>query len=128
MCHEDVETTQLLLVTCKVTQKVWDLCDKWIGNMAVRHKDVIIHFRSFHLLSQRPNVNKVWKGMWVAIVLEIWNHINKVVFKGGVVDHEEIFSLAHLKGWLWLKHKMTGTTFSYSDLYFSPVQYLQSLV
>jgi len=43
----------------------------------------------------------------VAIVLEIWSHRNKVVFKGGVVDHEEIFSLAQLKGWLWLKHKMT---------------------
>jgi len=27
----------------------------------------------------------------------IWNHRNKVVFKEGVVDHEEIFSLAQLK-------------------------------
>jgi len=66
--------------------------------------------------------------MWVAIVSEIWNHKNKVVFKGGIVDHEEVCSLAQLKGWLWLKHKLSGTSFSYSDWYFSPVKYLQSLV
>jgi len=35
--------------------------------------------------------------MWVTIVSEIWNHRNKVVFKGGAVDAEEIFSLAQLK-------------------------------
>jgi len=63
MCQEDVETTQHLLITCRVTQKVWDLCDKWSGNVAVRHKDVIIHFQSFHILSQRQKVNRVWKGM-----------------------------------------------------------------
>jgi len=34
----------------------------------------------------------------VAIVSEIWSHKNKVVFNGGVVDAEEIFSLAQLKG------------------------------
>jgi len=36
--------------------------------------------------------------MWVAIVSEIWSHRNKVVFSGGVVDDEESFSLAQLKG------------------------------
>ena len=40
--------------------------------------------------------------MWVAIVSEVWNHRNKVVFKGGVADADEIFSLALLKSWLWL--------------------------
>ena len=50
-----------------------------------------------------------------------------MVFKGGVVNVEEIFSLSLLKGWLWLKHKMERTSFSYSDWYFSPVRCLQSL-
>jgi len=56
--------------------------------------------------------------LWVAIVSEIWNHKNKVVFKGGVggvVDADEIFSLAQLKGWLWAKYKIKRTFFSYSD-------------
>jgi len=53
--------------------------------------------------------------LWVAIVSEIWNHKNKVVFKGGVVDADEIFSLAQLKGWLSAKYKIKRTFFSYSD-------------
>jgi len=32
--------------------------------------------------------------MWLAIVCEIWNHRNKVVFENGRVDDVEIFSLA----------------------------------
>ena len=47
-----------------------------------------------------------------------------MVFKGGVVDADEIFSLAQLKGWLWAKYKMNRTTFSYSDCILSPVQCL----
>jgi len=34
----------------------------------------------------------------VATVSEIWNHRNKIVFNGGVMDIEEIFTLAQLKG------------------------------
>jgi len=51
----------------------------------------------------------------VTIVSEIWNQRNNVIFKGRVVDYEEIFTLAQLKSWLWLKHKSLGTSFSYSD-------------
>jgi len=36
--------------------------------------------------------------MWVAIVSKIWHNRNKVVFRGWVVDVEEVFSLAQLKG------------------------------
>ena len=94
LCQKGVETTQHLFTTCKVTQKVWDQCERWVGNVNVRHEDINIHFQCFHLLSQRQRVNRAWKVMWVAIMSKIWNHRNKVVFKGGVVDHEEIFSLA----------------------------------
>jgi len=34
----------------------------------------------------------------VAIFSELWNHKNKVVFKGELVDTDEIFSLAQLNG------------------------------
>ena len=63
----------------------------------------------------------------MAIVSKIWNHINKVVFKGGVVDANETFSLAQLKGWLWAKHKMKRTRVSYSDWHYSQVWCLQSM-
>jgi len=65
--------------------------------MVVRHESTSVNFQSYYLLSQRKGVNRVWKGMWVAIVSEIWNLRNKVVFKGELVDAEEIFCLAQLK-------------------------------
>jgi len=83
--------------------------------VAVRHESTLVNFQSFCLLSQRHGVNRAWKGKWVTIVSEIWNHRNKVVFKGGLVDVEEIFSLAQLKGWLWIKFKLKRTPLSYSD-------------
>jgi len=70
---------------------------------------------SFLIIGLRQCANNAWKGMWVAIVLEIWNHKIKVVFNRGIVDAVEIFSLAQLKGWLWIKHKLSKITFSYSD-------------
>ena len=83
--------------------------------MGVRYESTLVNFQSFCLLGQRQSVNKTWKGLWVAIVSKIWNHRNKVVFRGGVVDANEIFSLAQVKGWLWAKYKMKRTIFSYSD-------------
>jgi len=69
----------------------------------------------------------VWKGMLVAIVSEIWNFRNKVVFKGGFVDTEEIFCLAQLKVWLWFKLKLKRTTFSYSDWHLSSMVCLHAM-
>jgi len=31
--------------------------------------------------------------MWVVVVIEIWKHENKVVFRGGVVDEMKVFCL-----------------------------------
>jgi len=48
-------------------------------------------------LGQRQSVNKTWKGLSVAIVSEIWNQRNKVVFRDGVVDTDEILVLLKLR-------------------------------
>jgi len=122
------ETSQHLISSCKVSQKVWDYCKRWIRNVTVRHKDITSHFQNFHLTSHSNRVNSVWKGMWVAIVSEIWSHRNKVVFRGGIVDVEEIFSLAQLKGWLWIKYNLKCNSVSYSDWHFSPIKCLLSVV
>jgi len=42
------------------------------------------------------NVNTLWKGMWLAIVEEIWKHRNIIVFSNGVVYVIDIFALAQL--------------------------------
>jgi len=42
-------------------------------------------------------------------------HRNKVIFRNGVVDSVEIFSLVQIRGWHWLKHKVKRAQFTYSD-------------
>jgi len=100
LCRDEVENVQHLLCTCKVTHRVWDLCERWIGSVTTRHESIPFNFLSFHLMGLMNCVNRVWKGMWVVIATEIWNHRNKVVFRGGVVDEVKVFYLAQLKGWL----------------------------
>jgi len=34
------------------------------------------------------------------------------------VDPTEIFSLVQLRGWMWMKHKVTNVNCSYSNWYF----------
>jgi len=48
----------------------------------------------------------------VTNVTLIWNHKNKVVFRGGIIDEEEIFTLTQLKSWLWLKYRTPRILFS----------------
>jgi len=45
------------------------------------------------------------RSIWIAVVSEIWSHRNKILFKGGVLDYYEIFSLAQLKVWSWITSK-----------------------
>jgi len=98
LCQDGVESTDHLFNTCIVVQQVWDQCDRWIGKVGVRHQATHVNFQSFCLLGQKQSVNRAWKGLWIAIISEVWSHKNKVVFKGGVVDANKIFSLAQLKG------------------------------
>jgi len=58
--------------------------------------------------------------MWVAIIRDIWLHRNRIVFKNGIVDCEEICYLVQIKGWSWAKYRNPGIHFSISDWYLSP--------
>jgi len=59
----------------------------------MHHNQARIHFQHFHMSSFNTRQNTMWKGMWLAIVREIWRHRNEVIFKQNKVDTGEIFSL-----------------------------------
>jgi len=63
------------------------------------------HFQSFYFSGLSKITNSVWRGVWVAIMLEIWSRRNKIVFNNVVVDGVEIFTLAQLKAWSWNKFR-----------------------
>jgi len=60
-------------------------------------------------------VNVAWGSVWIAVICEIWRHKNKHIFKGGVIDHSEIFSLAQLKACSWITYNFASACFSFSD-------------
>jgi len=45
------------------------------------------------------SANLVLGCVQIAVVREICSHMNKVIFKGEVVDHSTIFSLVQLNVW-----------------------------
>jgi len=115
LCNNIEETVQHVLFECVVTQKVWDNCDRWISIHSVRPNFAANHFMSFNLIWCWKKVNSVWRGMWVAIVWEIWKHRNNVVFNNRVGDDSEIFVLAQLRGWSWAKFRPNGVNCSLLD-------------
>jgi len=50
MCGEQDKTINHLLITYKVTTNIWNMCNKWIGNLGVSHNQIQAHFEHFLLL------------------------------------------------------------------------------
>ena len=69
------------------------MCKRWVEVSTVHHNQLKAYFQQFELLSLNSKGNKLWKGVWVSIIRNIWNHRNKIVFRQGKVDVEEIFTL-----------------------------------
>jgi len=83
------------------------------------------HFDQFHLFHVNQKQNLVWKGVWIAMVWSLWVHKNKVVFEQGKVDVEEVFHLAQLKSWVWMKSKLSHISFSLSDLILNHIPFIR---
>jgi len=64
LCKATEESSQHLFTKCVYTQRVWFLCLRWIGILPVQHKNIIVHFESFHLTHFTAKQNHVWKGIW----------------------------------------------------------------
>jgi len=79
------------------------------------------HFEYFKILDASTSVNLIMDNVWIALVSEIWRHRNNCLFKGGVVDHSEVFSPAQLKVWSWNVSKIPSVNFSFSDWCLEPL-------
>jgi len=126
MCGSEIESTQRLFVICKVAQRVWDRCLRWVGILYVQHYDLQCHFEQFCLLQINHKQNCVWKGVWAAVVRCLWEQRNIIVFKQGVVYEEEIFHLAQIKAWLWMKYRMHSFNYTLAEWHLNPIQCLVS--
>ena len=93
------KSTNHLFFGCRVVWRVWNLCYDWLGLNSVDLHVPESHFEHFKLLDAPNSVNLIMGNIWIALVGEIWRHKNNCLFKGGVVDHTEVFSLAQVKVW-----------------------------
>jgi len=48
LCQIKEKSSQHLFVECMYAQRVWSLCQKWLGIMLVQNKGIKSHFESFH--------------------------------------------------------------------------------
>jgi len=87
--------TQLFNIS-KVAQRMWEECDKWIGITIFRHERLDVNLQSFNLAWLNTKQNRAWKGVWIAIVYELWNQGNKIVFRNGIVDSSEVSTMEEL--------------------------------
>jgi len=51
LCGDQEESISHLFFSCKVANKVWNLCNRWVGVLSVQHNQAQENFQQFHLLS-----------------------------------------------------------------------------
>ena len=124
-CRLKEESTSHLLFDCRIAWLVWVQCFAWLGVSSVVPIDPISHFT--HICNAINPFISVLGSVWISMVRDIWCHRNKVIFKGGVVDHSEIFTLAQLKAWSWVTSKIPSACFSFSDWCLAPLSCLKSI-
>jgi len=103
--------TSHLFCTCRVAWLVWAKCYEWMRLATMDHQEPKKHFASFKVSGAKDSVNLMWVCVWIAVVGKIWKHRNIRIFIGGRIDHNEIFDLAQLKAWSWIKFKTQGVCF-----------------
>ena len=121
LCEKEEETTTHILLSCRESIKVWNLCFSWMGISSVNHDELYHHFEQFSSICFNKEGNRLWKSLWISIVWSIWKHRNRVTFNQAKVDAEEVFTMAQVQSWVWMKHKDKKVTFSFSDWILSPL-------
>ena len=116
LCGVKEEETNCVFFYCRIVWLVWNLYFKWLDILSVTPHDSYSNFLQFCNVSE--SVNLGIESIWIAVVSEIWSYRNKILFKGGVLDYSEIFSLTQLKVWSLITSKFPPVCFSYSDWYF----------
>jgi len=124
-CGEKEESKSHLFFGCKVSWLVWNICYTWLGVSSVDPLIPISHFTQFILIDAPSSVNL--GNIWIAVISELWRHNNNCIFKGGVIDYSEIFSLAQLNVWSWISAKVSSMGFSFSDWCLEPLVCIHSI-
>jgi len=96
LCNKDAKSIQHIMLSGEVAQRLWVKCDKWTTLFLVTGNNIAGQFLSFYLTGLSPQINRMWREMWLALTKVIWMYRNKVIFEGGQRDFS-IGTVASLK-------------------------------
>jgi len=120
-CGKEEETCRHLFFDCSFAWQVWCKCFRWLGVLVVSHIEPKNNFDQFRMSLASEKVNSDWNITWVGVVSEIWNHRNNFIFKRGVADASEVFSLVQVNVWSWVSLNFRSALFSFSDWCLEPM-------
>jgi hypothetical protein len=117
-----VETSDHLLLHCKLFGYVWHLIYGWLGIYTAAHQSLTAHFTQFNYVggSSKDVCQSILQVIWYAIVWELWKERNNRLFidiNCSVIQLvEKIKSLI----FMWLKAKFTTLPFNFHGWCLSP--------
>jgi len=97
LCGLEEESCCHLFFDSNFARRVWGLCHRWLGVLVVSQIEPKSNFDQFRMSHASKTINNVWNTIWVGVVSEIWKHRNNIIFKRGVGDAFEVFSLVQVK-------------------------------
>ena len=96
LCGREEESTSHILVSCKVSTTIWNLCNNWLGISSVNHNELVNHFEHFSCICFNKEGNKLCKSLWVFVIWCIWKHRNRVIFNQAKIGAVEILTMAQV--------------------------------
>jgi len=121
LCRVEEESRTHLFFECRFAWLMWNHCCVWLDVQSVFHNVPLLNFSHYRLCNESVSVIEVWGVIWIAVLNEIWKHRNNVIFRGGVIDVLEVFTLVQLKAWAWVTSKSQDAIFSFSDWCVDPL-------
>jgi len=97
LCGKEEEFNSHLFFAYRFAWLVWCLCFEWLGVVFVTHFDPMLSFIQFGMCNASGWVNDLWGAIWVDVVIEIWKHMNNIIFNRGKADETKVFALVEVK-------------------------------
>lgn len=122
LCGKEEESCRHFFFDCNFAWRVWY---RWLGVLVVSHIEPKLNFDQFRMSFASETVNIVWNTIWVGVVREIWNLRNNIIFKRGMADAFEVFSMVQVKVWSWVYINFRSASFSFSDWCLEPMVFMR---
>ncbi|GLT38130.1 hypothetical protein SLA2020_123960 [Shorea laevis] len=122
LCKEEVEDVNHLFWTCMEAWLVWVQVFNWLGMVVVLPETLREVAEIFLGIMGRVIGHEASACIFLVVSWYLWFWRNEKVF-GSARDHrEQILERIQAKSFFWIKHKVAGCAFSYSQWQLNPVE------